>query len=610
MQVPTGFTRYIESATFDSSYITPVASDTIKESLQKTPNKYLNLHASEGWWVPISFYNRKNANGRIYSKKLWENVINKQKDFYKYCPMLADHPAGDADGNPKDICGVWLDAKLGPADANGEGLVYGLLVPSGHIGEDLKDHLSKGLKVGTSSSGFGKLLSDGVTVDPDSFVIERLSDWVLNPSQGTFFSYDEDCDDMVNQSRQQESIEIKTDNMLTENIREKFVKDSKIAKLEEKKFRRDMESFLEDASNIRDPQERLEEFKEIRSYLEEGACPDLKEKIEQKIAEEEAFIATALREKVELQELEIESPKDLKEKLTKIVEDAAILNEEAKEWKAISEELQNKLTETSKELEARPTQAYVEYLKERNIVVENNLKENKEKSSEVLKAVTKAYMDSATSVKALQENIEDLKKENDSLREKVASFKDVTLKAQNKLTETKSSVESSALQLKESQNRIESLIKVVEAQKAAIEKLTTENKEIRENFKKNAIELQKTSRALKEAEDALAAIDDAEFLEEVEAAKTPCDKYYEALYSTYGEQLLPFEKRIRNSRTLVEAKRYFFQEVLQNLEETKEIDRDRIPESLYVDPEDRARVLGVSNFRKATSVDRKPTGWY
>ena len=137
MEAKENLTRYVESANIDNKLIVHAASNELKESLSRcTVRLKESVDTSEGWWVPISFYGKKNGNGRIYGKKLWENVINNQRDTWCGAPMLADHPSGDSDGSPKDICGVWLDAKIEESGPNGVGLVYGLLVPSGHIGED------------------------------------------------------------------------------------------------------------------------------------------------------------------------------------------------------------------------------------------------------------------------------------------------------------------------------------------------------------------------------------------------------------------------------------------------------------------------------------------
>ena len=411
MEIKENLTRYVESASIDNKLIVHAASNELKESLSKcTVRLKESIDTSEGWWVPISFYGKKNGNGRIYNRKLWENVINNQRETWCGAPMLADHPSDDSDGSPKDICGVWLDAKMEGAGPDGVGLVYGLLVPSGHIGEDLKDHLRKGLRVGTSSSGFGKLMTDGMTVDPSSYLIERLSDWVLNPSQGTFFSYEESDDDVVNRSIRESEENKKTIDSFKENI----VKDSKIAKLEEKKFRRDMESFLEDAAAIKDPQERLQEFREIKSYLEDGACPDLREKIEEKIAAEEELIKKAVDDKITLQEkFGIEGPKDLEAKITRIVEEASIADKEAKDWKAIAEKLQAKLQEAKNELSQRPTKAFAEWQRKKINELQANLDEANNHAASTREAFKKQFQNINKTVTSLKNDLKEAREEKE-----------------------------------------------------------------------------------------------------------------------------------------------------------------------------------------------------
>lgn len=473
-----GLTRFIESANIDNKLIRRADDTELKESMSRMParlHESFESEAAAGWWVPVSFYNKRNGNNRIYNRQLWENVINNQRDTWVGAPMLADHPEGDSDGSPKDICGIWLDAKMDPPDHNGIGLVYGLLIPSGHIGQDLKDHLKNGLKVGTSSSGFGKLMSDGCTVDPNSFVIERLSDWVLNPSQGSFFCYDKDSEDVQDRSKYGEkmanNLEVTQINIneAVEPAKEKTMKESKITGLELKKFRRDMESFLESACNIRDPQAKLEEFKEIKSYLEDGACPDLKEKVEQKIKEQEEFIKTALMEKLELQEeLHIESPKDLKRKLTKIAEDAAVLDQDAKEWKKIAETLQAKLDETTKELESRHTNTYVEHQEKRVKALEESLAAHEEKAKGLINDIYKNYQNITA---AYTESVKAARKERDVLAEK--------LEMETSLRESlEASTLDMAAKITESNIKLTESAKVSEELSVVSEKVSKLNNEI------------------------------------------------------------------------------------------------------------------------------------
>ena len=606
-------TRFVESCMVGKGYIKEATSQELQESLKRQTTRLTESVNSEsgGWWVPISFYNKLNGNNRNYNKKLWENVINNQRDVYAGSSMLLDHPQGDSDGSPRDICGVWLDAKLDPPGRDGIGLVYGLLVPCGRNGEDLKDCLKKGLRIGTSSSGFGQLMSDGVTVDPDTYQIERLADWVLNPSQQTFFSYDEGCNSIEDRSIR-EATEEKS-NIMNENIiKENTMKDSKIAKLEEKKFRRDMESFLESANNIKDPQERLEEFKEIRSYLEDGACPDLRERIEKKIAEEEKAIKDALQDSVTLKEkFGISSADDLAEKLTRLTEDAKVIESESQQWKSIAEKLQEKYTETKKNLEARPTNEFVEALQDSNAKLNEKITLQNKKAYEVVAKLTEAC-------KSLQKEVEDLKAEKETLNESINSLQSTSDLAKKADTMNQRSYIELQEAYKASEEENQKLTKIVESQREALEDYKSRLTEAIASVKESRFNLRKQKRQSSELRESLESaerslrqkqkIEEAEELDERREAMTPVELYYESLYEQYGREILPFKKRLLECANIVDAKQVFYSKVLQNMRESKSIDRDRIPQSLAITPEQRKEAMNL-NCETPDSIDRMPKGW-
>ena len=659
-------TRFVESASIDHRLIREASTQEFTESLTRAKNRLTESleDTGKGWWVPISHYgNYKNGNGRIYNTRLWENVINDQRDIWCGSPMLTDHPEGDSDGNPRDICGVWLDAKFGEAGPDGVGIVYGLLVPSGHNGADLRDHLQNGLRIGTSSSGFGKLLPDKVTVDPDTYQIERLADWVLNPSQGTFFSYDESNNNIEDRtiressdrfyllhnirddaerfmrinpyaSREEikehlldtfsdvseetiekilepyefmdESNKNKTSNEYS--FKEKVVKDS-ITKLEEKKFRRDMESFLESASKNKDPQERLEEFKEIRGWLEEGACPDLKEKVEAKIAEEEAYIKEAINDKAELkEELGVESTKELKEKLTKIVQDHKILEKESKDWKAISEKLQEKLTETNNELKSRATTEFTEFQKNKIEALTEKCDSHDKKAADTLKEMIKAYKELKEKCEGLECALEDEKAKNEGLAKeleesnlKLKLGEDETKKladhyaqvcsglkeANTKIAKYKVLFENQRVKFEESLRKIDELRKVNESKNQQISNLAKEVKDSQMELKKRTIQ----------------------DLREKRAQRTDTEIYYDDLYEQYGNQVVPYKDRLCEAISLAEAKQVFFKEILPSLKESVDIDRARLPETMYTSPEERARAIDGKAFYRQSIMDRMPKDW-
>nr|DAL61234.1 MAG TPA_asm: Prohead core protein serine protease [Caudoviricetes sp.] len=603
-----GLTRFVESGVVDNKLLKKVDNAELNESLKRCPAKLTESvkDSAEGWWVPISFYNKKNLNNRIYNRKLWENVINNQKETYVGSPMLTDHPAGDSDGNPRDICGVWLDAKMDEPDLDGVGLVWGLLVPSGRLGDDLRDHIKHGLKVGTSSSGFGDMMPDGVTVDPDTYQIERLADFVLCPSQGTYFSYDED-DDQIDDKSIKESLEAHR------NIKETTtVKDSKIAKLEEKKFRRDMESFLEEANNIKDPQARLEEFREIRSFLEDGACPDLKEKIEAKIAEQEASIKKMLQESVEYKErFGIESPKDLEEKLTMLSEDTKVIESESANWKKISETLQTKLNKTKEDLNARPSTRYVKYVESKNTKLQNEMLCQNKKAAEVVNNLIKAYeklkaenstlkestANTTVDYKKLKEEAETLKKEcddkatsKDSYKKAYIDLKDAFGEATNEMNELASKNEKLTSRVNSYREKLSQLRADLSRKERDYESLRKAYHDLKENVR------------AKETEEAREAL-----REDIES--DPVASFYESIYKTYGSQISPYANKILSSANLTEAKRVFYADVIQNLKESKDIEDSRIPMTSYITASERQDALGLKSLKKSTIMDRKPEGW-
>ena len=131
--------------------------------------------------VPVTKFTA-NENDRIYPPPLWENVIRKKMAEGTYC--LADHPIGDTDGSVKDIVGVWRNFHL--SETHGLADLY--LV--GKLGQHFLETLEAGGANGLSSVGFGELMEDGKTVDPESYELLRLSDWVLSPSQKVYAKAD------------------------------------------------------------------------------------------------------------------------------------------------------------------------------------------------------------------------------------------------------------------------------------------------------------------------------------------------------------------------------------------------------------------------------------
>lgn len=155
-----------------------------KQVLENLQEAGANVDEVEIWQFPVSKVNDKehpNLNGRVYGRKLWENVIDNQADVWKGGTGLANHPADDEDGDFMKQSIVWLDGFIGDDD-----IVYGIGTFVGEGGELARQIIGVGGRIGFSTSGYGDFLSDKVTVDPDSYEIDRFADLVLNPSQGVF----------------------------------------------------------------------------------------------------------------------------------------------------------------------------------------------------------------------------------------------------------------------------------------------------------------------------------------------------------------------------------------------------------------------------------------
>lgn len=128
--------------------------------------------------VPISKFT-ENFNGRIYPKSLFERLVAKGEG--EGTSALINHPDDDSDGDLTNLCGAWHSMRVNENNVTAD------LYLIGENGQLILEGLKSGLKIGTSSVGFGEISeSDGKTVDPNSYELQRCADLVMVPSQGTF----------------------------------------------------------------------------------------------------------------------------------------------------------------------------------------------------------------------------------------------------------------------------------------------------------------------------------------------------------------------------------------------------------------------------------------
>lgn len=155
-----------------------------KQVLENLQEAGANIDDVELWQFPVSKVNdtdHPNLNGRVYNRKLWENVIDNQSDVWKGGVGLANHPADDEEGDFMKQSIVWLDGFIGDDD-----IIYGIGTFVGEGGALARQIIGVGGRIGFSTSGYGDFLTDKITVDPDTYEIDRFADLVLNPSQGVF----------------------------------------------------------------------------------------------------------------------------------------------------------------------------------------------------------------------------------------------------------------------------------------------------------------------------------------------------------------------------------------------------------------------------------------
>jgi hypothetical protein len=610
--------------------------DHDKKILESVIKKLKEVGASDmkTWRLPIGRYDNLNGNKRIYPKKLWENVRDKQRNVWMGIPGLADHPEDDDDpGEFKNSSIVWIDM-----DVADDGIVYGIgrfIGPYGHMAEEI---IEAGGRIGLSSSGFGDVDEKNNTVDPNTYYIERLADIVINPSQDVYGSVDctHTAEDFMKDVKSGATIEFTRQQPIKESTpksavltkrrmnemaqtqptqpaqpqaqqpqpqaqpntpaapeksetrvdavqqqsqqqpqaqeqqpapaqpaspQPQQVQESKnmdgnnklresLTKVEEKAFRKYVDAFIDDMGKIENPIHRLNEATEILSFFEGGACPDLKEKLEEQVVEEKQRLERLIETTVKAEQDFGVDIGTLRENAEKITEAGLILNEQVTDYKALVEELASrnqKLAESNKLLQSKLR--IQEKLQEKA-----DLKKNQEIVGTQSRAekLAEAKNDLTLRNEKLQERISKLSVGNKSLEKELgvtqtklreaakllAETKDVRLADQKRIQELEAQVAGLNKSLKESNE-------LYEAQGERLQKLTETAKRLQEEIDLNDPSLHVIPRADERV---------GKFLNLRENRGSEVEEYWSDLCEKYGEQNMKFfEHQIRDAKTLREA---------------------------------------------------------
>ena len=437
-------------------------SETEKQILSKVVNKLKENGITNGpklYKFPVARINdadHPNLNGRVYTRELWDNVINKQQDNWKGLCGLSDHPEGDDPGQFKQSSIVWLDMMID--DLNKIVWAIGSFVGQyGHLAQEI---IEAGGRIGFSSSGFGELMMDGKTVNPDTYQIERVADIVLNPSQGVYGDVTDEQHPNIEYTSQKaivaEAIKEIPNNKLSENVavetpapqakeplsailKEKENTNLEInsvvpetngenkemaenvenktalvlSEAEEKKLKKYIKQFLTESNDIHNPIDRLKELDEIMEMVESGEIHDLKEDVEKELIAERARLEEMVKDAQSIQDEFGVSAKVFAENAKKVAQVADALEEENNSLKENAQKAEKEstlLTEQTHDFET-----LCAALTER---VQTLFTENKKlkKENNVLTVENAALRDKASKVTCLMKEATGLKADNQKLK--------------------------------------------------------------------------------------------------------------------------------------------------------------------------------------------------
>ncbi len=547
--------------TFSKAEINP---DIISKVLQNLKDGVAQQH--KYWRLPVSRYDVKNANNRYYPKRLWQNV-QKQKDWVGITGLM-DHPNDNDPGSTKDGAIVWLGLELDELDK----IVYGIGAFVGFWGSLCEAILEVGGRLGFSSSGFGELEADGMTVDPDSYILERLADVVFNPSQTVY-------GDMSDEYQNDSNIEYTAQKGIKESAgisqilqhKQETIMENKdntpkvMSKTEEKMFRKYVEQFMKDADNITNPSARLKEIADIKDMFDSGITPDLKEQVEAKLVEERSNLEKLIEDASNAKaKLGVESLDKLAEGSKVLAAKAITLEEQTTDYKKLVEEL-TKINQGLRKDNAG--------LKARLGIRENTMSQSTKMSNTKISALAEAkdtlacQLDNADTqnsklerqVSALNESNKRLESDLSKAKRNVAELKEAADKAEA----DKRMAEHSVVQLR---LRITKLTEATKAAQKSVAYLTEQNSKVvlqQKDQAKHMAEQDETIRMLSNPQYAQYH-EKQDYQDEMtgfvnfrEDRGVEINEYWNDLKKNYGNKILPYEDKIRGAKTLAEASMAF-----------------------------------------------------
>ena len=540
------------------------------------------------WKFPVSRFGNKNGNGRIYPRKLWENVIENQRDVWQGGCGLADHPVEDDDpGEFKTSAIVWLDMMIDDANK----LIWAIGTFVGEYGRLAQEIIEAGGRVGFSSSGFGELDPfDKTTINADTYQIERVADIVTNPSQSVFGDIGNAHENTNIEYSKQSIVESQSpkSKILKENINMAAVnavenKDklqestqapaakSEMSKMEKAIILKYVENLTSEAEKIKNPAERLKETNKILEMVEESGDEELKEKVTESLIEARNDLTKMIESAVAVQS-ELGDLSTLAENVKDVTKQGVLLNEQVKDYESLCHALEEKtqaLFNENKTLKAK-LELKESAIKSKSLKNNVSIIKAYEKNDKMVEALTRVE----SAFNKLQENNRKLSVTNTrleaengklttALRESEAKLKDkLRLNESKKINDMEITINL----LKEQVGRLQLKNKALDASLRAKEK---EFREFKEDQKmENHIEPKFESYV-------------SDQLNFRENRGIEVEKYWNDLCNQYGEaKMKPFEKSIRGAKTYREAFNNFIKNLSKIEESAAEYEKARISESI------------------------------
>lgn len=626
--------RFVETTDVQNRDIQRVeASTKLHENISRTAaigqfNEAVQQAYANGefsiYKFPVSRFDHINFNGRDYNRPLWVNVIENQRDAWQGRTGLGDHPSDDEEGMFKNSAVLWLDMEIDDPNK----LIWGTCVFVGPLGDLAKDIVDKGGRIGFSSSGFGELMSDGKTVNPDTFEIERVADIVLNPSQGVFGEkQDELTVEYGKQVRESVNNNNNTNYTRGTNLEEEkeTIVAKPVSKLEERKFRKDIQSFLEDVAKITSPTARLKEMQDIITYFEEGVALDLKEEVEAKIAETETEVNELIEEGYKSKQTFGVGVDELTEGVALLGEEIKVVKEDAKDWQKIALVMRENVNTLRDEVVKGndSISGYKEAVAQKEAKVTSALKKLALAEKHIERAQMAAVLENADLSKSLNTantKLSEAKKLNRKNSLANATVNDVL--KENKILKNKLALNKAALDEsrkkkpmaeKKPSKATAMKVKTVMAENTALladnDSLNSKNANLNEANVKLQKQLKEATALIPRKIETRPKDNLSNFVDFRENGGAGVEGYWNDLVQRHGEAIKIHENKIRGAKTYKEASAAYIRALPTLDGRTVAVQRATLPESTSISRAERKQMLEKSGMNFGKGETKLPKGW-